>query len=85
MMIIDHDEKIGIGVIVAFSPKGKMQPIYFQVIEDGEKIPVKVKQVLWAVDEPTRVVYKCLYEQNGIEREVELHYIRREHLWMIGK
>lgn len=83
-MTVDYDIKSGIGVIAAFSPSGQIKPIYFQAIENEEQIPIQVT-VKKTHERAFQTEYDCVYMRGDFEKNVQLIYVHREHLWMLGK
>jgi hypothetical protein len=71
-----------IEVIAIFDEKGTMTPLKFRILgEDGNQVfKVKIKTV---DKDKIKIVYRCVTLVNGIQREVELHYMIQEHKWIL--
>lgn len=75
----DAPNLIPVPVIASFSPDGKVRPLYLKW--DGESVKIlgcKIRREHeWAI------LFECVYEQYGLEKNIILYFNLRDHAWFI--
>lgn len=77
-----------INVIAAFNPDGEIKPLYFQIIENEEKVCVKIidhQEITEGVNHSAHCVFKCKYEHYGTFQTATILFYMRNHTWYLQK
>ena len=75
----DAPNLVPVPVIASFSPEGKVKPLYLKW--DGESVEILGYKI--RCEHEREIVYECVYEQSGLEKNVILYFNLRDHAWFV--
>lgn len=69
-----------INVIISFNIDGKMLPLWYSF--SGMKF--KIENVIWSVDKPNWIQYRCAIYDNNLKKIVDLFFYKESNVWTLA-